>query len=157
MLAVTVTQSEGRTEIRLAGTIDHTSTDEFARAFEQIAPTVCLDLRDVKYVSSYGIGLLIRHLSAISRRHRVEFARCSEAMVDQFQMLQFSSYGRITSFMARYACSRCNRTDVILLDVGRDLKVDREQRAVHAPEMPCSCGGKLSVDDSLEFVLDHVM
>ena len=106
-------------------------------------------------ISSYGVGLLIRQLSAISREHKVEFAQCSETMVDQFQMLQFSNYGRITSFQARYACPRCDRQDLKMLDVAT-LKVDKRTHTVLSPEFPCACGGKLVVDDSLEFVIDHI-
>ena len=61
-----------------------------------------------------------------------EFARCSETMIDQFQMLQFRAYGRITSFRARYACPQCERTDSVLLEVDL-LTVDRKARTVVAP------------------------
>lgn len=155
MLAVTVTRSDDRTEIRFAGKIDHTSASEFSAAFEQLRGTVCLQLRQVTYISSYGVGLLIRQLAAISGHHKVEFAECSETMVDQFQMLEFSRYGRIVSFQARYACARCGRTDVVLLVV-RELEIDFTARAVRAPEFACSCGGRLLIDDSLEFVIEHV-
>jgi anti-anti-sigma factor len=155
MFNVVVNHSANRTEIRFGGTIDHECAVEFGRAFEDLRGAVCLDLMEVKYISSYGVGLLLKHLSAISRQHKVEFARCSETMVDQFSMLQFSNYGRITSFQARYACPRCERTDVVLLEV-KQLKVDVAARTVESPVYPCRCGGKMAVDDSLEFVIDHV-
>lgn len=153
---VSVTHADDRTEIRLAGTIDHMSAGELAHAFEHLRGTVCLNLREVIRISSYGVGLLMRHLAAISSQHKVEFAECSEAMVDQFQMLQFSRYGRITSFQAHYACARCNRTDVILLDIRSDLRVVLPARMVRAPEYSCPCGGQLLVDASLEFVIEHL-
>lgn len=154
MLAVTVTRSDDRTEIRFAGKIDHTSASEFSSAFEWLRGTVCLHLRQVTDISSYGVGLLIRQLAAISGQHKVEFAECSETMVDQFQMLEFSRYGRITSFQARYACARCDRTEVRLLIV-RELAIDAAARSVRAPNYSCACGGRLLVDDSLEFVIEH--
>src|SRR5688500_15871345 len=141
MFSAVVKQSEQRTEIRLAGTIDHTSTEDLARSLEKLAPTVCLDLHAVERITSYGVGLLIRHLSTISRNHKVEFARCSETMVDQFQMLKFSAYGRITSFQARYLCSRCQRTSSVLLEV-KKLEVDPASHEVHAPVFACHCGGR---------------
>ena len=150
-----VNHSGDRTEIRLGGIIDHTSADEFAKAFQTLRATVCLNLREVTRISSYGVGLLIRQLSAISREHKVEFAQCSETMVDQFQMLQFSNYGRITSFQARYACPRCDRQELRMLEVAK-LKVDKRTDTVVSPAFPCACGGKLVVDDSLEFVIDHI-
>ncbi|MBA3501524.1 MAG: STAS domain-containing protein [Myxococcota bacterium] len=156
MLEVTITHTADRTEIRLVGSIDHNSAQQFGKAFEgELRPTVSLNLKDVRSISSYGVGLLLRHLSAISRQRKVEFAQCSETMVDQFQMLQFGHYGRITSFRARYACPRCERTDEVMLDVAK-LSVDRASRVVKSPDFPCACGGKLVVDDSLEFVIDHV-
>jgi anti-anti-sigma factor len=156
MFRAIVTHCGDRTEIRLAGTLDQTTGAEFSRAFETIRGTVCLNLREVIYISSYGIGLLMRQLAAINRDHKVEFAECSETMVDQFQMLEFSSYGRITSFQARYACARCGRPDVVLLDISRDLEVDVVARTVRSPEFSCTCGGRLTVDDSLDFVVEHV-
>ena len=156
MPAATVSHEDTRTVIRLAGRIDHTSVADFASAFMSLRGTVVLNLRDVTSITSYGMGLLMRHLTAITDKHRVEFAECSETMVDQFQMLQFSCYGRITSFKARYACARCERTDSIMLDVRRDLQVTAATRTVRSPEFPCRCGGRLVVDDSLEFVIQHV-
>ena len=155
MFSAVVRQSEHRTEIQLAGTIDHTSTEDLARALERLAPTVCLDMHAVVRITSYGVGLLIRHLSALSRAHKVEFARCSETMVDQFQMLKFSSYGRSLSFQARYLCSRCQSTDSILLEV-KKLEIDPRTKTVRAPIFACNCGGRSEVDDSLEFIADHL-
>ena len=95
-------------------------------------------------------------MSAISREHDVEFAECTELMVDQFQMLQFSRYGKITSFQARFACAACGRTELRLLDVKRDLQIDVAAREVQTPPIACTCGGQLVVDDSLEFVLEYI-
>ena len=155
MLTVSVNHTNDRTEVRLAGRIDHESADELKRALSSLRGIVCLDLRDVERITSYGVGLLIRHLSVMSRNHKVEFARCSEAMVDQFQMLQFSNYGRITSFQARYACSQCARIDLVLLEV-KNLEVETTTRTVRSPSHTCGCGGLSVVDDSLEFVIDHI-
>jgi len=154
MFRVTIQHTADRSVIKLAGAINHTSADDFARAFEDLRPSVELDLHEVTSISSYGVGLLIRHLSPASKHHKIEFARCSETMVDQFQMLQFRAYGRITSFRARYACPQCQRTDSVLLEVDK-LAVDKRSRQVSAPVYPCVCGGRLEVDDSLEFVVEH--
>jgi anti-anti-sigma regulatory factor len=151
----TVTHGTDRTEIRVVGTLDHTSAVEFEQAFTNLRATVVLNLGGITRITSYGVGMLMRHLAGIGNAHKVEFAECSETMVDQFQMLQFSRYGRITSFYARYACTRCGRNDVVLLDVQRDLKVALATRTVRSPEYPCACGGRLVVDDSLEFVIEH--
>ena len=42
-----------------------------------------------------------------------------------------------------------------MLEVAK-LKVDKRTDTVVSPAFPCACGGKLVVDDSLEFVIDHV-
>jgi anti-anti-sigma regulatory factor len=152
----TVTHGGDRTEIRIVGTLDHTGAAEFEQAFTSLRGTVVLNLGGITRITSYGVGMLMRHLAAIGNQHKVEFAECSETMVDQFQMLQFSRYGKITSFHARYACTRCGRNDVVLLDLQRDLKVNAATRDVRSPEFPCACGGRLIVDDSLEFVIEHV-
>lgn len=155
MFRVSIRHTDDRTEIELVGTINHASADEFAHAFVELRPNVVLDLHGVTSISSYGVGLLIRHLSPASKHHKIEFARCSETMVDQFQMLQFRAYGRITSFQARYLCPSCQRTDSALLEVDK-LVVEKPTRTVTAPSYACVCGGRLEVDDSLEFVVEHV-
>ncbi len=149
-----IAHAAGRTEIRFDGTIDHRSAPEFARLFAELQKTVCLNFREVSRIDSYGVGLLMRHLAALAGAHEVELAECSETMVDQFQMLNFSRYARIVSFQARYACAKCERLDTMLLDVRRDLR--RDGNAVVAPSFPCTCGGRLEVDDSLEFVIAYM-
>ena len=156
MLSVTVSHSDHRTELRFAGEIDHFGANAFADAFTTLRKTVSINFSGVRYISSYGVGLMLRQLSSVSREHDVEFADCTELMVDQFQMLQFSRYGRITSFQARFACAACQRTEVRMLDVKRDLRVDAASREVHASGLACTCGSQLVVDDSLEFILEYM-
>ncbi len=155
-LRVTIKHEGDRTLIALSGRVDESGAAQLSAAFEELRSTVCLNLREVTLVSSYGIGLLMRHLGAISRSHKVEFAECSESMVDQFQMLEFSSYGRITSFVVRYVCGRCDRQETYLIDIERDLEVEVETRTIRSPEYKCACGGKLIADDSLDFVIEHL-
>lgn len=156
MLSVTVSHADQRTELRFSGEIDHFGAGAFADAFATLRKKVCINLGNVRYISSYGVGLMLRQMAVISREHEVEFAECTELMVDQFQMLQFSRYGRITSFQARFVCSSCQRTEVRLLDVKRDLRIDTASREVHVVALACGCGGELVVDDSLEFVLEYM-
>jgi hypothetical protein len=42
-----------------------------------------------------------------------------------------------------------------MLEVAK-LSVDKAEGAVRAPVFACTCGGDLVVDDSLEFVVEHV-
>jgi len=156
MLSVTVNHADQRTELRFSGEIDHFGANAFADAFATLRKTVCINFKNVRYISSYGVGLMLRQMAAISREHHVEFAECTELMVDQFQMLQFSRYGKITSFQARFACAACGRTELRLLDVKRDLEIDVAAREVRARPIPCTCGSELVVDDSLEFVLEYI-
>ena len=155
-LQVAVERTGGVTEIRLAGTIDEHAAAALQRGFSNPVGTIRLNLRDVQRINSFGIGILMRHLGAVSAQHKVEFGECSDVIVDQFQMLDFSRYGRITSFFARYLCQRCEAQESFLLVIGRDLQVDKRSGSVRAPEFPCSCSGSFAVDDSLEFVIEHL-
>ena len=144
------------TEIRFAGRLDELASGTLEAALGEMRTRVRINFREVTRISSYGIGLLMRCLGNASSGREIEFTECSEVVVDQFQMLDFSRYGRITSFYARYYCSRCDKQDEVLLVIARDLAIDRASSAVQAPEFACSCGGTSTVDDSLEFVIDHL-
>ena len=153
-LKVDVEHEGNETRLALAGRVDENAAPALEQAFHQIRGLVKMDLERVTRINSYGIGILMRNLNRVSRDHAIEFERCSEVVVDQFQMLDFSTYGRITSFYARYICNHCNREPSVLLDVAADIKVDGD--AVVARSHRCKCGGEMTVDDPLEFVLDHL-
>ncbi len=152
---VSVVRANGRTTIMIAGVLDETSQRALEAAFAELDDLIELNLRGVKRINSYGIGMLMKHLSRVSRDHRIEFVECSEMIVDQFQMLDFALYGRIKSLFMRYYCSRCRREDVKLLDLEQDIRV-RDDGEIMAPEYPCSCTGRLAADESLEFLADHL-
>lgn len=154
-LRVDIEQSPDETRLALSGRVDETAGPALEEAFNQLRPRVRIDLERVTRINSYGIGLLMRNLNRASRDHAIEFERCSEVVVDQFQMLDFSTYGRITSFYARYICSRCTREPSVLLEVEGDIGVSADGE-VTARSYRCKCGGDMTVDDPLEFVLDHI-
>src|SRR5262245_34710538 len=85
-------------ELRLSGRIDESSAPQLESAFSKLHGRARLDLRDVERINSYGLGILMRLLDRLTKEAIVEFSRLSEVMVDHFQMLDFSRYGRIISF-----------------------------------------------------------
>jgi hypothetical protein len=151
---VEVQRKSGTTIIALRGRITEEATEELERAFQDLSGIVCLDL-EVDSVNSYGFLTLVRLMDAAARRHTIEFARCSEIMVDYIQMLNLRKYGRLTSFFAIYICARCEREDLVLVDVAKDLQIDRERGSIEARVLRCGCGGALKIDEPLEFLLDH--
>lgn len=142
------------TTIVLVGVIDEAASEVLTSAFADVRGLVRINFRGIRRINSYGIGLLMKHLSQIVRDHRVEFVECSETIVDQFQMLDFSVYGRITSFVIRYFCPSCSAEEGRLLSIS-DVSLGPDG-ALSAPEYKCGCGGALRVDDSLEFLADHL-
>lgn len=142
------------TTIVLAGVIDEAASQALSSAFTDVDGVVRVNFRGINRINSYGIGLLMKHLSQIFRDHRVEFVECSETIVDQFQMLDFSVYGRITSFMIRYFCPSCSAEEGRLLSIS-DVSTGPDG-TLGAPQFDCSCGGALRIDDSLEFLADHL-
>ena len=145
------------TEIRLRGIINELSDDALRGAFADARSTVRINLRDVRRINSRGLAILVRLLDELHEQYRIEYAECSEVIVDQFQMLEFSRYGRMVSFFIRYRCERCGNEESRLVDVARDVSVTPNLDRVAAPAQECSgCCGTLVVDDSLDFVLDHL-
>ncbi|MBI2568994.1 MAG: hypothetical protein HYV63_18405 [Candidatus Schekmanbacteria bacterium] len=151
-----VRHDPGCTEITLKGTIDEDSPQELDRAFRDLGPRVRICFREVTKINSCGIEELMKVLHEVANEHKVEFAECPEVIVDQFQMMDFSMYGRITSFFIRYLCDKCAAEKMLLLDVDRDLRIDHDTREVEAPTFDCSCGGTLRIDDYLDFLDDHI-
>lgn len=142
------------TEIILGGVVD----DHARTLFEGLrtsARRIRFTLRDVTRITSSGVVAFLRLVSGMRVDHEIEFAQCSSIVVDQLQMLEFSRYGRIVSFFATYVCGSCGEEDNRLLAVA-ELGVG-DDGTVQAPSAWCSCGGPLIVDDSLDFVREHLV
>ncbi len=149
-----VEQAENASILTFAGLIDQAGT----AAFEELSsatlkPLIEISFRGVTRINSYGIGLLMKFLGRRSRDHRIEYWECPEVIVDQFQMLDFSRYGRIRSFFVRYRCETCFHEELRLLNTG-DVRAEGSE--VFAPVFPCTCGQKQEVDELLDFLLDHL-
>ena len=153
-LAIQILSGEGESEIVIKGVVDESAGPLFESVSRQISGTVRLNMAGVSRINSFGIGVLMRFLSRVSPQHEVFFENCSEAMVDQFQMLEFSIYGRIKSFYMVYYCERCDREERSLIDIARDIHVD--SGIPHLHEKRCRCGGLLAPEDSVDFVRDHI-
>lgn len=153
-LIVQRTDADRRTVIHLEGVIDEGAAGSLQSAFADPARLIQVNFRGIKRINSYGIGLLMKHLGQVSRGHSVEFVECSATIVDQFQMLDFSMYGRIRSFFIRYYCEGCGAEEEKLLTV--ELDVQNTDREPTVPSYACPCGGQLSVDESLEFLVEHL-
>jgi anti-anti-sigma regulatory factor len=144
----------GMLELRLRGILDEHAIGALENAFLKLRDhRVRIDFSGVVRTSSFGLGVLMRLLNVISRDNPVEFARLSEVMVDHFQMLDFSRYGRIVSFDSRYYCARCGREDWRLVQVD---ELGRNGEEYVAPTHPCSCGSRMEIDESLDFLAEHV-
>lgn len=148
-----ITPIERGTEIALRGSITEQAALNLEAAFQDLRGNVRIDFGGVERINSVGLGILMRLLDLASRQHEIEYVCCSEVIVDHFQMLDFSRYGKIASFYSRYLCSRCRRHDSRLLEVAR-LEIRNE--TVEAPTFRCECGGTLRVDEALDFVIEHV-
>jgi anti-anti-sigma regulatory factor len=154
-LETQVRYADGGTHISLKGIIDEPTSTILEDAFSGLVGKVSIDLGGVERVTSYGLGVLMRLLSAASKVHKIEYVACSEIIVDQFQMLDFSRYGRIASMFVRYECEHCSATATKLVHVKNDL-VRSASGAIEAPPMSCRCGGKMRSQESLDFVTEHV-
>jgi anti-anti-sigma regulatory factor len=150
-LDIQVRQAKGRTTVVLAGVIDETSAEALSAAFLRVEAILEINFRGISRINSYGIGLLMKHFGQLSRSHRIEFVECSATIVDQFQMLDFSMYGRIGSFFIRYYCARCGAEEDRLLQVGEDISAEKAP-----PDFVCDCGGRLEVDEALDFLAEHL-
>lgn len=153
-VAIDIVKGEGESEVIVSGVIDERAGPLFDSVRDGISGTLRLNLANVSRINSYGVGVLMRFLSRVSAQHEVRFEYCSERLVDQFQMLEFSIFGRITSFYMLYYCERCQREERALIDVSRDVRL--ASGVPYLEEKPCSCGGRLVPEDSIEFVREHL-
>lgn len=146
---------EHGTDLELRGSITEQAAFALEQAFLDLRGNVRIDFAGVDRINSVGLGILMRLLDVASRQHEIVYVNCSEVIVDHFQMLDFSRYGRITSFYSRYFCGRCHKQESRLLDVDR-LNIRPELGIVEAPTHPCDCGGTQRVDEALDFVVEHI-
>jgi len=155
-LEAEVKRNAGYTDVTLRGVIDEHSADVLQSAFQNLEGIVRLRLGEVEKINSCGIEELMKVLDVVAQDHTVEYCECPEVIVDQFQMMDFSMYGRISSFYIRYLCESCGTEKMVLLDVAKDLTIQPEGREIEAPTFDCTCGAKLRIDDYLDFLDDHV-
>jgi anti-anti-sigma regulatory factor len=114
---------------------------------EQVTERVVIDLERVSFINSVGVREWIRFLRALADKHvGVTLRRCSEAMVNQLNMIVDTSQGAvIESFFAPYACAGCGRETSILLEMSAHRV---ELARLEAPEHPCpGCNGRMQLGE----------
>jgi anti-anti-sigma regulatory factor len=135
----------GRHVLILAGQIDeHASLVTLAPSLRS---PVVVDLEGVTFINSLGVRAWVDLLEALRARGiPVTLARCSEAMVDQMNVImEVRGHAKIESFYAPYTCTACGLEERGLLQMA--LHGDALARA-RPPQLPCpSCRGAMSYDD----------
>jgi hypothetical protein len=125
--------------LRLSGTIDESF--EGKKLAETVkAPTLVLDLGDIRKVSSFGIREWVDFINGVGKHsERIVLVECAPKIVDQLNMVaNFAGNGRVYSFYAPYHCDYCDKDDRILFQVDRDHEVIKSMKP---PQRPCSqCG-----------------
>jgi anti-anti-sigma regulatory factor len=108
---------------------------------------VVVDLDGITFINSLGVRTWVVFLEGLRARHiPVVLRRCSEAMIDQMNMImEARGHASVESFYAPYSCPSCGLETRGLLEVAVYAPALRR----HAPpRLPCpSCGGDMNFDD----------
>ena len=144
-LSVQRDDQPGRHVLFFSGRIDeHTSLVKLAPSLH--APVV-VDLEGVMFINSLGVRAWVEFLEVLRARGiPVTLARCSEAMVDQMNVImEVRGHAKIDSFFAPYTCTVCGLESRGLLQLSAHGQALSQGRP---PQLPCpSCRGAMSYDD----------
>ena len=111
---------QGVTLLSLDGGLDHTNTDAFIqamyRALDAGAPCVVLDLSRLSYISSWGLGSLVRvHHHFAARGGRIVFANLHSAVASILRLSRldrlFDLYPTVQAALSAVASCPKKRTD----------------------------------------------
>jgi len=107
---------------------------------------IVINLRGVKRINSCGVREWVNAIKAIPVEKKIEFVECSSSMVKQFNMItNFGGRGKVTSFMAPYFCSKCDKPVEKLIAVNDYME---ELLKLIPPLFACSeCRERLEFDD----------
>jgi anti-anti-sigma regulatory factor len=143
-LAWSVQRSTGQTHVTMTGEVDENS--DFRQLLEQLSGDTVFELRAVSRINSCGVREWVTFFRDLGRKVKsVTFVGCSPAIVTQLGMIHnFRGPARIASFMAPYACEKCNFEEEKLLSVQEHFS----GASRNLPEFKCGrCGQPMIFDD----------
>lgn len=159
----------GQTTVELHGEIDENA--DFAELRRRLLDggtprSVVFHLAEVRRINSVGVREwvnFVRELVAAPSGGRapvsdLTFSHCSPAIVTQLNMIyNFRGQARVRSFLAPYACNRCDHEEEKLLDVAVHFAGSGAQRLRHPPTFACErCAGTMELDDLPERYLSFL-
>jgi len=133
-LRVITQERDGSQLVTLTGQIDERA--DLPGLADRLGGDVQFVLEEVSFINSIGTRNWCRLMHRlIDAGARIHFARCSEAMVQQMNMVvDVKGTAAIDSFFAPYLCPVCQHEASLLVEVAPNL--DR-LRAGDVPTQPC--------------------
>ena len=138
--------ADGVVRVSVHGRLDEGASFVSLQARLAGVRAVELDLSAVDQINSAGVRNWYNFVHALAECELV-FRRCSVPFTLQMCMMPgLTRGGRVASVLAPYACDRCGDEAERLLEVA----TLRAGEAARAPSFPCTCGGRLALDDQPE-------
>jgi len=79
-------------EVVMSGRFDASQVDTARTVLEQLTATATLDMKNLQYVSSAGLGILLAAQKRLSERgHKLRLANMSQHVRDVFQMTRLDT------------------------------------------------------------------
>ncbi|HEY5615599.1 MAG TPA: STAS domain-containing protein [Bacteroidota bacterium] len=79
-------------EVVMSGRFDASHVDAARTVLEQLTATATLDMKNLQYVSSAGLGILLAAQKRLSERgHKLRLANMSQHVRDVFQMTRLDT------------------------------------------------------------------
>jgi anti-anti-sigma regulatory factor len=144
-LQIEYTSAGSETRVVMRGQIDErTQLVTFA---DRLADHAVMDLEAVSFINSVGVREWIRFMRNLAQRGvRVTLRRCSEAMIQQMNMIvEVQTGADVESFFAPYECESCGCEASMCLHVNENLAALRSGKA---PTMACpECTGTMEFNE----------
>jgi hypothetical protein len=146
-----------RTTIFLSGDINEHA--DFGRLAKELpaSGTLQFDLREVQSINSCGVREWMQFMRQFISGRALVMVRCSPAIVLQLNSVHnFRGAARIESVVAPYVCGKCGNEEEHVLDLARDVVVDKD-KSMHVPSFRCAeCSTALEFDDVPERYLRFI-
>jgi anti-anti-sigma regulatory factor len=115
---------------------------------EALQGATVLDLAGIEYINSFGVREWLGFVERL-KGLGLEAQRCSPAVVQQINSIQgFVDGLKVTSVLAPFLCTRCDRYDTVEVDVSDPDKIEIEETR-ECPE----CSGEMEFDELIDAFL----
>ena len=146
---IVIQQSSDSAHIALAGSIDESAGEEFAKIANALPSKLVFNFRGIVALNSFGVNAWITFYKVICKNRSIVFEDCTPEIVTQINMTPiFRGPAVIQSLLANYECPTCAHKQQQLFVRGQNLPGASSDPV---PQVNCqACGKETAMDQEAE-------